>query len=119
MRSVPVVLMALMATSLQADEPAADFASVPGSEFRSALRYQDVDAGTKVAPFLLMRHPVTNADYLRFVRSHPEWRRGQTPVVLAEPRYLSHWGGPLELGSATPDQPVTWVSWFAWPLVRR
>ena len=113
MRSAPALLMALLAPSLQADEPAAAVISVPGGEFRSALRYEDTEAGAKVAPFLLMRRPVTNADYLRFVRANPAWRRGRAPVVLAEPRYLSHWGGTLQLSPATPDQPVTWVSWFA------
>jgi len=113
MRGAPAVLMALIATSLQAQGPAPDFALVPGGEFRSALRYEDVTAGTKVAPFLLMRRPVTNGDYLRFVQANPAWQRGRAPRALAEPRYLSHWSRPLELGPAMPDQPVTWVSWFA------
>lgn len=91
----------------------ADYVAVPGAAFVSALRYEDAEEGAKVAPFMLMRRPVTNADFLKFVRGYPEWQRGRAPVALAEPRYLSHWGGALDLGTARPDQPVNWVSWFA------
>ncbi len=77
-----------------------DYAAVPGAAFSSALRYEDAAQGAKVAPFMLMRRPVTNADFLNFVRAHPEWQRGRAPVALAEPRYLSHWGGALDLGTA-------------------
>ena len=71
-------------------------------------------AGTRVSPFDLMQRPVTNGEYLEFVRKYPSWRRGDAPVALAEPRYLSHWHGALEPGpGAPPDRPVTWVSWFA------
>jgi formylglycine-generating enzyme required for sulfatase activity len=93
---------------------AGDWASIPGGRFKSALRYEEAPAGIRVAPFQLMQTPVTNGEYLEFVRSHPEWRRGQAPVALAEARYLAHWQTALDPGpSAARDQPVTWVSWFA------
>ena len=58
--------------------------------------------------------PVTNGDYVDFVRTHPEWQRGKAPGTLADSHYLQHWAGPLELGpQARADQPVTHVSWFA------
>ncbi|MFP5373352.1 MAG: formylglycine-generating enzyme family protein [Gammaproteobacteria bacterium] len=91
-----------------------DFVALPGGGFRSALRYEDLSGGSRVAPFALMRRPVTNGEFLAFVRDNPRWRRDRVASVLAEERYLSQWAGPLELGaSARPDQPVTWVSWFA------
>jgi formylglycine-generating enzyme len=91
-----------------------DFVALPGGEFRSALRYEDLAGGSRVAPFALMRRPVTNGEFLAFVRENPRWRRDRVASVLAEQRYLSQWAGPVELGpSARADQPVTWVSWFA------
>ncbi|AKU90180.1 putative signal peptide protein [Vulgatibacter incomptus] len=67
-----------------------------------------------VEAFELDRTPVTNADFLGFVRDNPTWRRGLTPGLFANPGYLLHWSGPLDLGSdALPDAPVTQVSWFA------
>jgi len=67
-----------------------------------------------VAEFLLDERPVTNAEYLDFVRAHPEWLRSRVSPLRAAESYLSHWAGDLELGAgADPAQPVTFVSWFA------
>jgi formylglycine-generating enzyme len=92
----------------------AGFVRLPGGTFRSALLYEDVRGPRPVAAFELMKRPVTNAEFLAFVTGHPQWRRGEVAPVFAESRYLSQWRGPLELGpTALPQQPVTWVSWFA------
>lgn len=91
----------------------AAWVTLPGGKFRSALKYEDVQT-VKVAPFALQKRPVTNAEFLAFVRAHPQWRRDRVARVLAEPRYLSHWAGPVALGpGAQPQQPVVQVSWFA------
>lgn len=97
------------------DTPAQEWVRLPGdTAFASALKYEDSGGKVTIAPFELMTTPVTNAQFLAFVTRHPEWRRGATPSIFAEARYLSHWGGPLWLGtSALPTQPVTQVSWFA------
>lgn len=90
------------------------YAKLPGGEFSSALKYDDSGSRVRVAPFALMSLPVTNADFLAFVRSHPQWRRDNVASVFAETRYLSQWAGPTQLGVvALPRQPVVWVSWFA------
>ena len=90
------------------------YAGLPGGRFKSALAYDDARNGVRIAPFALMRKPVTNGEFLAFVRAHPEWQRGRAPAVFAEARYLSQWAGPTTLGNnALPEQPVTWVSWFA------
>lgn len=82
--------------------------------FASVLAYEDSEGKVAIAPFDLMTTPVTNAQFLAFVTTHPKWRRGGVPTVFAEARYLQHWSGPLSLGSsAQPAQPVTRVSWFA------
>jgi len=89
------------------------FLPVAGGEFRSALPSGRQDA-VAVRGFLLQRHPVTNAEFLAFVGTHREWRRGLAPRILADSDYLGHWSRPLELGShAAAAQPVTRVSWFA------
>lgn len=112
------ILMLLGVLSVTCTVAAADdtggWVSLPGGVFRSALELPDVPDGTRMSAFELERTPVTNGKFLEFVRSHPRWRRDRVPAALAESRYLSHWSGPAELGStALPEQPVTWVSWFA------
>jgi len=58
--------------------------------------------------------PVTNGEYLEFVKQNPAWQRGHVSRLFADGRYLSHWQGPLSLGAkALPRHPVTQVSWFA------
>ena len=92
-----------------------DWVTLPGADaFESVLKYEDSGGKVRVAAFELMSTPVTNAQFLAFVTTHPEWRRGVAPPVFAETRYLQHWTGPLSLGAdARPTQPVTRVSWFA------
>lgn len=67
-----------------------------------------------VAAFAMDAHAVTNAEYLAFVRAHPEWRRSRVSALVADAGYLRHWAGDLDLGAdAPPDSPVVNVSWFA------
>jgi len=71
-------------------------------------------AGSWVAPFWLDERPVTNAEFLAFVRERPVWRRSRASRRAVDDSYLAHWAGDLELGpDAGPRQPVTFVSWFA------
>lgn len=82
--------------------------------FESVLPPAPGVTSTQVAQFRIDTLPVTNGEFLEFVRQHPYWQRGQVPGLFVDAGYLSHWKGPLELG---PDvraaQPVTRVSWFA------
>ena len=95
--------------------PPVELATIAGGPFESILPAAGKSpTQTVVAPYALQRVPVTNADFLEFVRSHPQWQRGQVPEFLADSRYLQHWRSPLEPGpDALPRQPVTNVSWFA------
>lgn len=93
---------------------AADYAALPGGGFTSVLPADGKAAAAQVAPFRLRTEPVTNAEFLAFVKAHPQWRRDRVASILADPRYLSHWTGADALGEqALPQQPVTRVSWFA------
>src|SRR5262249_18639144 len=68
----------------------------------------------EVRPFLLDRRPVTNADFLEFVRARPEWRRSHVSRLFADQAYLRHWRGDLDPGPQAPaGSPVVYVSWFA------
>jgi formylglycine-generating enzyme required for sulfatase activity len=115
MRRLALMLMALLPIAgIAGDTVASRYVGLPGGTFRSALQYEDAKAGVRIAPFALMRTPVTNAQFLAFVTRHPQWRRDRVAPVFAESRYLSHWRSATELGpAALPQQPVTWVSWFA------
>ena len=93
---------------------AADYVALPGGSFSSVLPADGKAAAAQVAPFRLRTEPVTNAEFLAFVKTHPQWRRDQVAKILADERYLTHWAAAGALGEgALPNQPVTRVSWFA------
>ena len=113
-RVLAVALLAIPLAGLAAGALGSRYVGLPGGVFKSVLRYEDAKDGVRIAPFALMRRPVTNTEFLDFVRTHPQWQRGKVAPVFAEARYLSHWAGPTTLGdNALPDRPVVWVSWFA------
>jgi formylglycine-generating enzyme required for sulfatase activity len=93
---------------------AANYAALPGGRFASVLPADGKTAPAQVAPFRLRTEPVTNAEFLAFVKRHPQWRRDEVASILADARYLTQWAAADALGDqALPRQPVTRVSWFA------
>ncbi len=92
---------------------AADYLPIPGGSFASVLPPDGKAAPAIVAPFRLRSLPVTNAEFLDFVRTHRQWDRRRIASLFGDSQYLAHWSGPSELGAAGRNQPVTRVSWFA------
>ncbi len=67
-----------------------------------------------VNDFMMDVYPVTNANYVRFVKSYPEWRRSNVKKMFADGNYLRTWQNDTTLGvGQLPNAPVTNVSWFA------
>ena len=89
------------------------YARIPGGDFVSALKYEDVRGPLHVAPFAIMRIPVTNGEFAAFVRKHPAWQRDAVMPVFAGSDYLGHWPSSTRPSVAQAAQPVTRVSWFA------
>ena len=86
--------LAVGATSLGA----ADLALIPAGTYEPLLRGRDEPERVAVAAFRLEVRPVTNGEFLEFVRAHPRWRRSQVTPLFAEAGYLADWAGDLELG---------------------
>ncbi len=92
--------------------PAADMVMVPGGVYRAAVGGEP--EGESVAAFLLDAAPVTNAQFLAFVTTHPTWQRSRVAGLLADDGYLASWRGDLDFGpDSLADRPVVGVSWFA------
>ena len=114
LKAAIALLLALPLAGLAAGAAGSRYAGLPGGLFKSVLAYEDARDGVRIAPFALMRRPVTNAEFLAFVQRHPQWRHDRVAGVFAEPRYLSQWAAADTPGpNALPDRPVVWVSWFA------
>ena len=103
-----------LATAAARSTEGQKYAQIAGGNFRSILPTGTAAAEVAITPFRLQRVPVSNGDFLQFVRTHREWRRGNVAPRLADSRYLESWQDPLRLGRGVhAEQPVTQVSWFA------
>lgn len=105
-----------LATSLAASAApsAARRVKIGPGELRPVYQPDEDTARIPVDAFWLDESPVTNAQFLSFVKQNPKWRRDRAKALYADPGYLAAWAGPLTLGSsAPPNAPVTRVSWFA------
>ncbi len=101
-----IFLVWMLALSARAEQ-----VHIPGGIYTNLF----VNEGTvAVKEFLLDRYPVTNAEYLEFVRAQPAWQRGRVKRLFADESYLRHWTADLEPGPGAPaNSPVVNVSWFA------
>lgn len=111
MKPATAILVVLSAAVLTAAE--SEFANVPAGVYRPFLRSEKDAVEVPVSAFRLGAQPVTNGEFLEFVRANPQWRRSQVKRLFADNGYLQHWAGDLDPGAANARQPVTFVSWFA------
>lgn len=97
---------------------------IPAGSYRPLFRRPARDSsgvvGRTTAPpirvpaFRMAAHAVTNAEFLAFVREHPEWGRSRASKLFVDESYLRHWKSDLDFGDpAIARSPVVHVSWFA------
>lgn len=102
----------LSAASLVAQVSSPEMSLVKGGEFLPF--YGDTLGIVIVNDFYMDPYPVTNADFLGFVKQNQKWSKSQVKGIFADERYLYSWESDNKLGSnANMDSPVTNVSWFA------
>ncbi len=104
--------LSLALEAISAGVPA-DMVKLPAGVYRPLFRAKEDPVVEPVSSFLMDRYPVTNREFLEFVRANPRWQKSGAKRLFADEHYLDHWAGDFDLGAARPDQPVTWVSWFA------
>ena len=76
--------------------------------------YGSDSSGVFIDDFSLDVYPVTNQQYLAFVKQNPKWKRSKVIGLFADESYLSKWGNDTTLGdNVTPKSAVTTVSWYA------
>lgn len=102
--STPVGSVAMAAPS---------YVRLPAGEITSVLPPDGKAAKATIAAIDMRVEPVTNAEMLAFVVSHPKWRRDRVASLFADKEYLKHWPSALAIRPEQAKQPVTQVSWFA------
>lgn len=68
---------------------------------------------TAVKSFYMDVFPVTNSDFLAFVKANPEWIRSKVKSIFADSSYLKQWNSDLDFNINLASSPVVNVSWFA------
>ena len=66
-----------------------------------------------VKTFYMDVYPVTNSQYLEFIKQNPKWQKGNTIQLFTDKNYLSSWKSNDQLGNLDKQSPITNVSWFA------
>lgn len=89
-----------------------DMASIKGSRYLPL--YGRDSTVVEVKDFEMDLFPVTNTDYVEFVKKFPKWQKSQVISLFADKSYLANWNSDVSLKvSEKPDSPVTYISWFA------
>jgi len=66
-----------------------------------------------IKSFYLDIYPVTNQEYLIFLKTNSDYRKSTIKRLFANTTYLSEWKSDLNFGELNPSAPVTNISWFA------
>ncbi len=108
---------------VQASTPPPQMVEIPAGVFKASVSLSSESSATKdkkesdevrISSFFIDRLPVTNAEFLSFVKRNPRWQRDRAPRLMVDSEYLGHWQSPTELGkTALAEQPVSNVGWFA------
>lgn len=85
---------------------------VPAGEFKMPAQLDKKPR--QVGAFYLDTRPVTNAEYLEFVKTNSEWQKSKAKKIFVDKNYLSSWKSDLNFGtSEMARSPVVQVSWYA------
>src|SRR5204862_680381 len=68
-------------------------ALVPAGRHTPLFRSESEPKDVSVPAFLLDEYPVTNAEFVEFVRANPKWRRSQVKRPFADADYLKAGAG--------------------------
>jgi formylglycine-generating enzyme required for sulfatase activity len=66
----------------------------------------------EVQSFYLDVFPVTNQNYLEFLKKNNAFSKSQVKRIFADKSYLNYWKSDFDYGDAKPNSPVTNVSWY-------
>lgn len=64
--------------------------------------------------FFMDVFPVSNTNYLVFVKTNKSWRKSKIKKIFADENYLFHWKNDTTIGNEmNPNSAITNVSWYA------
>jgi formylglycine-generating enzyme required for sulfatase activity len=76
--------------------------------------YGKLDQLIQVPSFYMDVYPVSNRQFLQFVKQYSNWQKSQVKKIFADDNYLLHWSSDTIPGKNISDNsPVTAISWYA------
>ncbi|KAB1071327.1 formylglycine-generating enzyme family protein [Tamlana haliotis] len=68
----------------------------------------------EVKDFEMDIYPVTNSEYLEFLKKYPKWRKSQVISLFSDKSYLANYTSDLEIQpTLKPNNAATYISWYA------
>lgn len=68
----------------------------------------------EVSSFYIDESPITNSEFLEFLKKNPQWTRSQVTELYADESYLHNWVSDYEIPKdVSLNSPVTNISWYA------
>ncbi|MCW3161617.1 formylglycine-generating enzyme family protein [Chryseobacterium oryctis] len=88
-------------------------AKIEGGTYEAFIG-KDSGRVVQVKSFYLDETPVTNAEYLQFVKANPQWTKSKVLRLYADDSYLKNWKSDFEIPeNLSPEAPITNISWYA------
>jgi formylglycine-generating enzyme required for sulfatase activity len=127
-----VVALAALNIASQTQKPPAGMVAILGATFEMGQNAADIPKlqemfGIKrpelfveetprhrvnIGSFFMDKTEVTNDEFARFVRKHPQWRRDRLDAAMQNGKYLSHWIGNKPK-KENLQHPIVFVTWHA------
>lgn len=86
---------------------------IPGGSYESFIG-KDSGRVVTVQPFYIDETPVTQQEYLQFLKANPQWSKSNVLKIYSDSTYLKSWESDFQIPKGTsPNAPVTNVSWFS------
>lgn len=85
---------------------------VPGGNFEPLFQDKGEEA-VSIPDLKVDTFPVTNEQFLKFLKKNPKWLRSKVTPVIADSNYLKKWTADLAFPPGINKYPVVHVSWFA------
>ena len=112
---IVVALMCIQSANSQTQKAdVTPMVRIPAGVFTPFYKNSGEPESVRVEKFEMDATPVTNEQFLVFVKARPEWRKSRVKRIFAEKTYLEMWESDTVLGNRVlKASPVTNVSWFA------
>jgi formylglycine-generating enzyme len=113
MKSLLLLMSFLYSVSgfCQSNSPSASMVKIKAGYYTPL--YSPNAQKTEVKKFEMDIYPVTNSDFLAFVKQNQEWRKSKVKSIFADSNYLKQWESDFSFNSKIANSPVVNVSWFA------